>query len=655
MPEYLSPGVYIEEIPARLKAIEGVSTSTAAFVGPAERGPVAGLDPPFEPTGGFVLPADPALVLITSFGEFTRQFGNPLPLPTPVDDQDNGYLAHAVRAFFDNGGKRCYIVRVVNAETATRSSVRLQQGTVLRLARPARNGDRQIVLNSLRGLDDGTGLQFFRRDGSEVVAGGPGGLTVSDYDTLRNSVTLSAPLAENLDPNEVYIRPAASPLVGNGPQFYARTPGVWSARVSVNVTPADRVAVPVTAGADATSTTVQVQSASSFYRGAIVEVDYGSQRRYHEVTEINGTVLTLGTALGAGVTTSSSVRVMEIDVVIDDESGTAPTEVYRGLSWNQGENADLRRHYATQINTRSRLVYVQPPGTGEPDLAPAGSEAATLASQPTTPHGYPLRMTTVGDDGLPAAGRTAMTTTSASTRDRGTGPASRLCGIATRSAYLPRRARPPQRCRTRSSPNAPSCATASPFSTEGSRNRRGVSVASILAHRNLYDTSYAAYYTPWIAMTLGGQAVYLPPSGFVAGIYARTDTERGVHKAPANEVVRGATGLRSYITTGEQDVLNPRGVNVIRRFEGRGIRVWAHGRCRAIRSSVTSMSAVFSFSWKHRLTAAHSMSCSNPTLRTPGAASWTASAPFCIRSGATAPCSAGDPRTPTVSAATRAR
>lgn len=573
MPEYLSPGVYIEEIPARLKAIEGVSTSTAAFVGPAERGPVAGLDLPFEPTDGFTLPIDPALVLITSFGEFTRQFGNPLPLPTPLDSQDNGYLAYAVRAFFENGGRRCYIVRVVDATTAARSSVRLQQGIVLRLARPARSGDENIVLNSLRGIDETAGLQFFRRDGSDLPAGG-GPLTVSSYDTLRNSVTLSAPLVENLDPDEVYLRPAGGTLSANGPQFFARTPGTWSARVSIHITPADRVAVPVTAGAESTSTTIQVQSASSFYRGAIVEVDDGSSRRYHEVAQVNGTVLTLGAQLGADVTTDGFVRVMEIDVVIDDESGTAPTEVYRGLSWNQGATADLRRHYATQINARSRLVYVQPPGTGTPALAPAGSEAATLATQPTTTNGYPQRMTTVGNDGLPAAG--------AGGDDDyvGTdgGPGNRT-GIQALSDS--------DEIRIVAAPGKTTAAVHNALITQcsllryrfavldgGEAEPVGGSVASILAHRNLYDTSYAAYYTPWIETALAGQTVYLPPSGYVAGIYARSDTERGVHKAPANEVVRGATGLRSYITAGEQDVLNPRGVNVIRRFEGRGIRVW---------------------------------------------------------------------------------
>ena len=91
-------------------------------------------------------------------------------------------------------------------------------------------------------------------------------------------------------------------------------------------------------------------------------------------------------------------------------------------------------------------------------------------------------------------------------------------------------------------------------------------VNAVLAHRNAYDSSYAAYYTPWVQIGVGDASLFLPPSGHVIGIYARVDNERGVWKAPANEVVRGITGLRSYITTGEQDILNPRGVNAIRRF-----------------------------------------------------------------------------------------
>ena len=81
MPEYLSPGVFIEEIPARLKAIEGVSTSTAGFVGAAERGVVPGYPLPFAPPAGFDLPLDRGPVLVPSFAEFSRSFGPPLPLP----------------------------------------------------------------------------------------------------------------------------------------------------------------------------------------------------------------------------------------------------------------------------------------------------------------------------------------------------------------------------------------------------------------------------------------------------------------------------------------------------------------------------------------------------------------------------------------------
>lgn len=89
------------------------------------------------------------------------------------------------------------------------------------------------------------------------------------------------------------------------------------------------------------------------------------------------------------------------------------------------------------------------------------------------------------------------------------------------------------------------------------------------------DSKYGAYYFPWIEVYDPNKGnIFQPPSGYVAGIYSRTDTERGVHKAPANEIVRGALGLRYNITRGEQDILNPKGINCIRSMKNRGIRVW---------------------------------------------------------------------------------
>jgi phage tail sheath protein FI len=89
------------------------------------------------------------------------------------------------------------------------------------------------------------------------------------------------------------------------------------------------------------------------------------------------------------------------------------------------------------------------------------------------------------------------------------------------------------------------------------------------------DSKYGAYYFPWVEVydPFKGN-MHQPPSGYMAGVYARSDAERGVHKAPANEIVRGALGLRYNITKGEQDILNPKGINCIRSFPNRGIRVW---------------------------------------------------------------------------------
>ena len=97
----------------------------------------------------------------------------------------------------------------------------------------------------------------------------------------------------------------------------------------------------------------------------------------------------------------------------------------------------------------------------------------------------------------------------------------------------------------------------------------------LIEYRNIIDSTYAAMYHPWIQVfdRASSKADFVPPSGAVMGVYSRTDTNRGVHKAPANETVF-CTGLKVNYTKGEQDILNPEGVNLIRALPGQGIRVW---------------------------------------------------------------------------------
>src|SRR6476646_7437936 len=133
MPEYLAPGVYVEEIDTGSKPIEGVSTSTAGMLGAAERGPAN------------------VPILVTSYGEYTRWFGgelDPADFVNPGNPQDlHCFLPHAVEGFFTNGGKRLYLTRV-ESRGALRSRFQLHDrglanssSTSLLRAAPELSGD----------------------------------------------------------------------------------------------------------------------------------------------------------------------------------------------------------------------------------------------------------------------------------------------------------------------------------------------------------------------------------------------------------------------------------------------------------------------------------------------------------------------------------
>jgi phage tail sheath protein FI len=104
----------------------------------------------------------------------------------------------------------------------------------------------------------------------------------------------------------------------------------------------------------------------------------------------------------------------------------------------------------------------------------------------------------------------------------------------------------------------------------------GHSIADVRAFRARFDSKYAALYYPWVRVLdpVTRKEIVLPPSGFVTGIYARNDTLRAVYKAPANEIVTLALGFEQMLSHAQQEVLNPEGINCMRFFEGRGMRVW---------------------------------------------------------------------------------
>jgi phage tail sheath protein FI len=102
------------------------------------------------------------------------------------------------------------------------------------------------------------------------------------------------------------------------------------------------------------------------------------------------------------------------------------------------------------------------------------------------------------------------------------------------------------------------------------------SIGQVRAMRAQLDSTYGALSYPWVRVLdpLSQREIYAPPSGFVAGIYARNDVNRAVYKAPANEVVNLALGFERFLNKSQQEVLNPEGINCFRFFEGRGMRLW---------------------------------------------------------------------------------
>ncbi|MCG3206435.1 MAG: hypothetical protein FOGNACKC_00033 [Anaerolineae bacterium] len=548
MPEYLSPGVYVEEIDAGPKPIEGVSTSTAGFVGRAVRGPTTGLP-----------------LLITSFPDFRRRFGGYLP---DAGGNDH-FLAHAVFGFFANGGKRCYVRRVVNADNSTTLATSSDAaalpplgGVVTRLSQNGVSGTNSVTLASLRGVANGVTLTF-----TQIVNGitTTENLNVTAYNPATRAVTLSGNLANNYDSRFTSVDlnlAGATPVV-----IRASEPGAWGNSLSVQIFPESRSSAEVVAISDAVApfNTVQLSSTNGFYVGAIIEFDRGQSKRYAKVTAINGNSIDVTPAFAAatgldhdsGGTTMA--RTCEFRIVASYQT---IVEQFAGLTLDNTTS----RYYANIINTGSTLISVQDVAdnvTTDPFTQPSGNDGLNVVLAGGADGNPPTATDYIGQDNGPnnRTGIRALVDIDEISMIAAPG----ITNQAVQNELI-------TQCETlldRFAILDPVYAANSPL-------------PDIINQRNRYDTKYAALYFPRLIAfdPLTGGEITLPPSGHMAGLYAKTDIERGVHKAPANVVVQSILGLDVTINKGEQDILNPQNINVIRdlRSDGRGIRVWG-ARC----------------------------------------------------------------------------
>ncbi|WP_341878113.1 phage tail sheath subtilisin-like domain-containing protein [Defluviitalea saccharophila] len=460
MPEYLSPGVYVEEFESGSRPMEGVSTSTAGFVGVAEKGPVVGTP-----------------VLVTNFADFKRKFGGYL---SENEFGQYRYLAYAVENFFLNGGSRCFVMRVAPSG-AKRAS---------------------------------------------------------------NSADEKMPL-----------------------KIYAKNVGTWGNNIKVRVTAASKAKTQVLDVVEVESgeKTYLVKSSIGFNPGDIVVFNDTKEKHYNRVVKSQDNIIEFEKPFDVDVVDKNLVPVKTIstcefnmEVVYDDIR-----EEYENLSFN----AEIPNYVEKRV-AKSALIEVEVDLSSEDIAAPMELLADGADSAIITLGG--------GSNGA------ASELTAADFIGQDNGPGKRT-GI---QAFLENNEVSIMAVPGIVDPNVQLSLVAH-CENLGSRfaildiPRESKTVDDVLAHRDIFDSHYAAMYHPWIISydSLSKSNGVFPPSGAIAGIYARTDQERGVHKAPANEVIRGCVGLDCLYNKGEQDILNPKGVNLIRSFTGQGIRVWGARTC----------------------------------------------------------------------------
>ncbi|MBW4484544.1 MAG: phage tail sheath subtilisin-like domain-containing protein [Tildeniella torsiva UHER 1998/13D] len=514
MPEYLAPGVYVEETSFRAKSIEGVSTSTAGFVGLTRRGPVANPDSGNSPE------------LLTSFGDFERIYGG---LDGLTVTQTSGqatllnYLAHGVRAFFNEGGARLYVSRVFLAPPAPAGGGAGGAGG----APPAPTDGRARVTLTVPaagggagGAGGGGGAGGAAAETIGIVARFPG----AAYNGTISFRAVEAPAsARTMDtaPVGTLLR-LVTPAAGGGAGGGAATPTTaYYVKGVAGFGRAD-------GGTDGTSPFPfddEGATRAFFLTLNVITADVeGNALVYEGLGFGDNHPQALEQVLVAEPTRRSDQ--LQNLYAVDLSSGVSGFELFRTLF----ENAAL-------LDEEGNRVVSLTGGTdgGEPTQAAFEAALAELAM--------------VEDISIVAAPGCSVLTDYNGIQGALISHAEQR--KAYRSAILDT---PPEQ-----------------------------TVTAAREIKSRLDSKYAALYFPWVRVSnplfRPGDAsipaeISLPPSGFMAGIYARNDIERGVFKAPANEVVRSALRFEREVNFAEQESLNPFGVNCLRFFPGRGYRVW---------------------------------------------------------------------------------
>ncbi len=526
MPQYLAPGVYVEEIPGP-ETIQAVGTQTAGFIGPCRFGPTSG-----RPE------------LLTSFLDFQRIYGDWTDLEF-VDTRDSpNYMALGVKGFFDEGGTSLYVCRTFNftgtpspsdpdqwpdyasGEVAPPSSPPIAPQLTLRARFPGEAGRMAVTLTLQVGRNalvtsNGT-ANLTRVHEYDLVYAGSGSPPAGALYTVRRdlatgtwtlqgngglplaSATFAYPLSVAVDVQFPTVNAQGLPAFGSSQTvgvfgFDSRAVGTGISTVLTANPPTSAQALTVPLALEGTAGLGGTSAGLDDLPGLLAEALFGPD--------------IIATALEP----NAAVSTQQVQVTLTGGTdGNAPYDQiyqgnpdgfvdYQGSNDYQANPVQLPQNGLLAFESVDDISIVAAPGASTGWSTPPSPEAGIAINDQVVSHCETMLY--------------------------------RVASIDTPPGFLP---------------------------------------GDALDYRNNRSSNYAALYYPWItiASPIDGTPLSVPPAPYMAGIWARSDNNYGVIKAPANEVVRSAIDFEQRINKAQQELLNPEGINCLRYFPGSGFLVW---------------------------------------------------------------------------------
>ncbi len=515
-----TPGVYIDEIQVP-GPIAGVGTSTAAFVGPAQMGPL------WKPT------------FLTNFQQFQNTFGG------YIEDPQRVYATHAVKGFFDEGGSTCYFVRV---GTGAQASLTLND----------RAGSPHPVL-VVTALSEGTG--------GNAITAQVDDASLASTKATRQQVNLTAASGTQATVGSVAdaakFNPGDTVLLEQG----ANTDRATVASISgTNINLTTNLTHTYNGGdiriADLApgQKRLRLDAVAGIEPGTYLSIAQGVTTETGVVKAVDS--MNSSVTLSSGLTNlytmkggDPDVNLKTLEFKLTIVGPTTGTEVFDNLSLDSRHS----RYFSNIVSSGAVDVELADPPT--PSLPAknlpavqaatnlAGGAADNIANIQTTDYHKGIDTLLKVDDAniLCVPDALGANFNAAATQDIQTYMVAHCEKMGNRFAVL------------------------DPL--KGAKPSNGI----VTQRNNLTsDRGFAALYYPWIYISnpLGAGRVLVPPSGHVAGVFANNDNTRGVFKAPANEPITSALDLEEVLTDDVNGPLNEKGIDVIRAFPGQGIRVW---------------------------------------------------------------------------------